>query len=100
MKQTSLFPDPAAERREAHTCHARGCDRHIKPELLMCPHHWRLVHPTIQRAVWSNYRAGQCDDMAPSKFWIRAADAAIGYVARLEGKPVTRNEAAALENFK
>lgn len=100
MKQTSLFPDPAAERREAHTCHARECPRHVKPELLMCPFHWKMVAPKIQKAVWANYRAGQCQDMRPSKAWHIAASAAIGFVARLEKKLVTRAEHVALEEFE
>lgn len=99
-KQTSLFPDPVAERREAHTCHARGCDKHVKPELLMCLKHWRMVPRAIQRAVWATYRDGQCDDMSPSKEWHSAASAAIGFVARLEGKPISKSEAEALREFE
>lgn len=99
-KQTSLFPDPAAERREAHTCHARGCDVHVKPEMLLCKKHWFMVPKKIRDAVWANYRAGQCDDMSPSKSWMTAASAAIGFVARLEKKPVTRAEHAALGEFE
>lgn len=82
-----------------HTCHARGCNVVVKPELLMCLTHWRRVPRGIQQAVWSSYRAGQCDDRKPSKAWHDAADAAIGYVARLEGQPVRWAETEALEAF-
>src|SRR5258708_3326134 len=71
-----------------HHCHAVGCSRACKPEFLMCRSHWAFVPDVIQRAVYKFYRPGQCDDMNPSENWHRAADAAIGAVAVLEGKPV------------
>ena len=67
-----------------HTCHARGCKVPVKPELLMCLRHWRMVPKRIQRAVWKHYREGQCDDKNPSYEWHHAADAAIASVAELE----------------
>lgn len=103
MKQTSLFPDPAAEaeeRRVAHTCHARECTVKVKPEFLMCGAHWAKVPRKIQAAVWANYRAGQCDDLRPSRAWHTAASAAIGFVARLEKKLITRAEHTALGEFE
>ena len=84
------------ERREAHHCHARNCVVHTKPEMLMCLRHWRIVPRDIQRAVWSTYRGGQCDDMRPSTSWHEAADAAIGYVALQEGASCSRAEVKAL----
>ena len=86
---------PSIEPRE-HTCHARGCGVAVAPELLMCLAHWRKVPRSIQRAVWATYRPGQCDDRSPSAAWHDAADAAIGFVARLEGKPVRSVEMEAL----
>lgn len=83
----------------AHTCHARGCGAHVKPELLMCFAHWRLVPSKIQRAVWAAYRPGQCDDKNPSEAWHEAADAAIGWVAMREGHSVRTSEADALRKF-
>jgi hypothetical protein len=100
VKQTSFFPDPAAERRDNHTCHARGCEKRVKPEFLMCSAHWRRVPSKIQASVWVHYRNGQCDDMRPSREWYEAASAAIGAVARLEGKPLTKSEHAALEKYE
>lgn len=99
-KQISLFHDAAEERRVTHTCHARDCKAHVKPEMLMCVTHWRKVPKDIRDAVWANYRHGQCDDMRPSKAWHSAANAAIGYVARLEGKLVTKSETTALEIYE
>ena len=70
-----------------HTCHARGCETPCKPELLMCPKHWRMVPAHIQKAVYKNYRHGQCDDKRPSQAWHDAADAAIRAVWATENKP-------------
>lgn len=65
----------------------------------MCLKHWMLVPKPIQRLVWAGYRPGQCDDKRPSRQWHQAADAAIGYVARFEGRRVTETEAEALASF-
>jgi hypothetical protein len=94
-----FHPPPASEADPPHHCHARGCAVPVKPELLMCLRHWRLVPRGIQRAVWSAYRPGQCDDKRPSQSWHQAADAAIGFVARAEGQPVRQAEVEALEAF-
>ena len=82
-----------------HHCHARGCTVAVKPELLCCGFHWRMVPHAIRRAVWSAYRPGQCDDKNPSESWHRAADAAIGYVALHEKRSVRVVEADALRAF-
>lgn len=82
-----------------HTCHARGCKVPCRPQYLMCPRHWRRVHPTLQRAVWRTYREGQCDDKNPSEAWHKAADAAIGYVASLEDRPLLIREVNALVDY-
>jgi hypothetical protein len=71
----------------------------VRPELLMCRMHWRLVPLRIQRAVWAAYRPGQCDDKRPSAAWTRAADAAIAHVAGLEGRSATPAERDALASF-
>ena len=65
----------------------------------MCWKPWKRVPRKIQRAVWATYRAGQCDDMNPSEAWHAAADAAIGYVAAIEGQPVRNVESDALAAF-
>lgn len=67
-----------------HHCHATGCTKAVRPELLMCARHWRMVPRALQAPVWSNYRAGQCDDKRPSSRWIGAAKAAISFVANAE----------------
>lgn len=82
-----------------HRCHARGCPVPVKPEMLMCRKHWFMVPYPIRRAVWAEYRPGQCDDRVLSKEWLNAAGAAIGYVAFCESKGITLNEAEALRGF-
>lgn len=68
-----------------HHCHARGCNVLVKPEMLMCLRHWRMVPADLQKQIWATYRRGQCDDKQPSEAWHQAADAAIGAVASREG---------------
>jgi hypothetical protein len=92
-----LFPQAKAE--PAHHCHARGCATAVPPEMLMCRAHWRMVPRAVQRAVWAAYRPGQCADKRPSEAWHRAADAAIGYVARAEGRPLRLQESIELVAF-
>src|SRR5215472_12049366 len=82
-----------------HHCHARGCGVPVRPELLMCLRHWRMVPRAIQRAVWATYRSGQCDDKNPSEAWHRAADAAIAYVATCEGRTVSEVERKLFSEF-
>lgn len=55
-----------------------------------------MVPRSIQADVWKHYRAGQCDDMNPSKDWHATADAAIGFVAMKEGKAIRNVEALEL----
>lgn len=90
------LPPPGAP---PHLCHARDCGAPVPPEYLMCGRHWKLVPKPLQRAVWGAYRDGQCDDKRPSKAWMQAADAAIGFVARLEKRVLLRSEREALEAF-
>lgn len=100
-KQLDLFAPkkPPAERSAEHLCHARGCTRKVPPERLTCRDHWFLIPKKIRDAVWAAYREGQCDDMEPSKEWMLAAEAAIGFLARREGRPMSPNEVEALSSF-
>jgi hypothetical protein len=67
--------------------------------MLMCKKHWFMLPPNIRSAVWRTYRPGQCDDKNPSEEWHVTADAAIGYVAAKEGKPLRQSETTALRGF-
>ena len=80
----------------SHHCHAQGCRVEVKPELLMCSKHWLRVPGVIRREVLRNYRPGQCDDKNPSEAWHVAADAAIGFIAIREARPVSKNQVEAL----
>jgi hypothetical protein len=97
--QATKAAEYALKRRATHRCHARACTKHVPPEMLMCKRHWFRVPKRVRDAVWAHYRPGQCDDMNPSQAWHRAADAAIGFVARAEGHGISKNEADALEAF-
>lgn len=68
-----------------HHCHAIGCGTRCKPELLMCPRHWRMVGTRNRIAVLRAYRRGQCDDKRPTRAWMDAANAAIREVAEQTG---------------
>lgn len=83
----------------SHSCHATGCRKSVPPEMLMCLSHWRKVPKRIQLAVWRGYRPGQCDDKRPSADWHAAADAAIGYVALLEGKAISKRQSDVLRKL-
>jgi hypothetical protein len=72
----------------SHHCHAVGCPKEVRPELLMCGVHWRMVPVNLQRDVWRHYRDGQCDDKQPSYKWCVAADAAVLAVAQKTGRAV------------
>lgn len=67
-----------------HTCHARGCTAPVPPKFLMCRKHWRMVPPALQRAVNNAYRLGQEITKEPTAEWMRAAEAAIDFVAAKE----------------
>jgi hypothetical protein len=76
-----------------HTCHAKRCGKPVPPEMLMCRRHWFMVPLKLRRAVWREYRDGQCNlDPLPSKAWHAAADAAIKAVAEKEGIVMERRE--------
>ncbi len=83
----------------AHHCHALGCTKACAPERLFCPAHWFEVPSSLQDAVWASYREGQCDDKNPSKDWHQAADAAIGFLATKEFRPISKAQLKALKHF-
>lgn len=70
----------------SHQCHAEGCERPVKPKLLMCFHHWRMVPARLQRGIWATYRKGQEVDKRPSPAYMAAQRRAVAEVARAEGK--------------
>lgn len=76
-KAHGIIADQFNEDPLRHRCHARNCTTPVKPEMLMCLRHWRMVPRDIQRRVWATY-------MRPSEAWHQAADAAIAAVAAKE----------------
>lgn len=69
----------------SHTCHVPGCGVEVRPALLMCGGHWRLVPKPLQDRVWRTYRRGQEVDKQPSADYLAAARAAIEAVMRAAG---------------
>ena len=69
-----------------HYCHVPGCEREVKREKLMCPHHWAMVPNDIQDAVYASYRPGQCDSGRPSVEWLKAARHAITAVRKVTSR--------------
>lgn len=72
----------------SHTCHAYQCNVAVKPEMMMCFRHWKMVPTLIQKKIWATYRRGQCDDKQISIDYGKAAKAAIRAVAQKEGLTV------------
>jgi len=69
-----------------HTCHAKGCKVPVAPKLLMCRRHWFMVPKPLRDRVWETYRPGQEVKKNPTTDYLDAADAAIAFVAKREGK--------------
>lgn len=67
-----------------HRCHARGCEVEVPPRLLLCRRHWRMAPPSLQRALWREYRLGQEITKTPTRSCVEAALAAGDAVARAE----------------
>jgi len=70
-----------------HHCHAIGCEKPVRPEMLMCVAHWALVYPATQKEVRQHYRPEQCRTRKPSRAWLLAATHARLEVARHEERP-------------
>lgn len=70
----------------SHSCHATGCDKHIKPEMFMCKFHWFLLPKILRNKIWASYRPGQCDDWNISKEYADAAKECLIFIANKEGK--------------
>lgn len=68
-----------------HVCHAEGCTMEVPPRMLMCRRHWRMVPRSLQDAVWATYVRGQEVRKDPTAENLKAARAAIDYVANREG---------------
>jgi hypothetical protein len=74
--------------RRPHYCHARGCFVPVRPSLLMCAPHWRMVPREVQQKVLRTYRRGQEQTKTPSREYIAAALEAVNCVARAEKQAV------------
>lgn len=64
-----------------HTCHAEGCTARVPPRMFMCRKHWAALDPTIQAAIWREYRPGQEKDKRPSLRYLAVSAYAVGRLA-------------------
>lgn len=69
-----------------HVCHAEGCNKPVRPRLLMCLMHWTMVPKALQKRVWATYVPGQEITKRPSPEYREAQRAAVEAVARAEGR--------------
>lgn len=75
----------------SHRCHATACTKTVPPQMFSCRPHWFGLPKSYRDAIWRTYRAGQCDDMSPSREYCLAAKAAVCYLAKKDGvEPDTR----------
>lgn len=57
-------------------CPVKGCNRHAKPQQLMCWPHWRQVPKALNHAVFDTY----CNISRDPRAYRQARDAAIAAV--------------------
>ena len=69
----------------AHRCHATRCSVPVPPEMFMCKRHWFRLPLRLRNSVWRTYRAGQCDDMQPSREYCEVARECVVFLAEKEG---------------
>jgi hypothetical protein len=71
-----------------HRCPAIQCGASVRDELLMCGPHWRMVPPSLQRAVYGAYERGRgVGTMALFRAQtdaIRAVDRALGFPSAVD----------------
>jgi hypothetical protein len=60
-----------------HECPARLCTEQVDPDMLMCPHHWRLVPKPLRKAVWIAWRHGAGAGTPAHRAAMRTAIAAV-----------------------
>lgn len=67
-----------------HTCHAKGCNRVVPPEMFMCKEHWLMLPKMHRDAIWREYVPGQEKTKTPSIEYVEVAQRAIAWLERYE----------------
>jgi hypothetical protein len=62
-----------------HTCHWPGCGHEIPASLFMCKKHWFALPRALRQEIWRTYRSGQEVTKDPSREYMAAALAAVGW---------------------
>ena len=68
----------------SHTCHAIDCTKKVPPRMLMCRKHWFMVDKPLRDRVWETYISGQEITKDPTHEYLKAAEAAIVCVMKIE----------------
>jgi hypothetical protein len=63
----------AATQTRSHGCHWPGCHSQVPPAMWGCRPHWYALPQAIRNRIWAAYRAGQENDMRPSRRYVEAA---------------------------
>lgn len=74
---------------KTHECFAHGCTEQVKPSLLMCPRHWRMVPRPLQTTIHVLYRRQVKGEDVSEEAW-QARFQAVVSVADAEGKEVPK----------
>ncbi len=69
-----------------HLCHAEGCMITVRPKMLFCHRHWRILPDLLKAAVYRVYVVGQEDRKDPSALYLMVQGVAVAFVARHEGR--------------
>lgn len=67
-----------------HTCHAAECKVAVAPRFLMCPRHWYMVPPDVQRLIWMHYQRDQEIGKTPTIAYLAVQALAVAVVAKAE----------------
>jgi hypothetical protein len=68
----------------AHYCHEHKCRTPVTPRLFACRRHWLMLPLNLRHGILNNYRKGQEIDKKPSLAYIKAAHAAMLFLAKKE----------------
>lgn len=78
----AIAAEDMAEEPMGHRCHAKGCDKVVPHEMLMCRRHWFMVPKPVRDQVWDSYLTHG----ALSPPWLEAVRLAQAAVAAKEGR--------------
>ena len=63
----------AARQTRQHECHWPGCAEQVAPARWGCRRHWYMLPQGLRNKIWAAYRAGQENDLSPSRHYVEVA---------------------------